>query len=290
MSRLLVIELEQGLRLEFSLLDTPIAELWIERFNAAQAYPLDHPNRFYGFGTDEQERSRALEQILSCVRTINEYQNVITRPINSVDDQDALNYLHNIFERYHGLLDQQTSKFWHDAPDGVRRALAELNLAVHRAETAIRGARPRMVCTWFGLPKTHRLGPDLMAAHGVLAPKFGTVCLNYVEIGKTLLEMAQDDDKYIGDDAFRPFDSYSADFVIRFHEFSVDEIRDSLLLAERYFNQHRQFFENQGYTTYDDVRLLPLFFPVAQLIETQDRRSLITAIAQQQQIKKVSIQ
>lgn len=290
MPRLLIIELEHDLRLEFDLLNTAIAELWLERFEAAQAYPLDHPDRFYGFGTGAEEKSRALDEILRCVGVINDHKPIITRPIESVDDQDSLNYLHNIFERYHGLLDQQTSDFWQSSPTHVRRALADLNLAVHRAETAIRGARPRMVCTWFGLPKVKRLDPVLMSRHGTLAPDFGTVCLNYVEIGKTLLELAQDDDKYISDDAFRPFNYYSADFVIRFHTFGVDEIQRNLLLAERYFNKHRDFFQARGYATYDDVRLLPMFFPVAHLKHDQDRQALIAAIAEQPYITKVSVQ
>lgn len=289
MSRLLIIELEQGLRLEFSLLDTPIADLWLERFEAAQAYPLDHPNRFYGFGTRDQENARALEQINHCINRINSHQPVIEKRLDRLDDQDTLNYLHNIFERYHGLLDQQDSEFWNTAPDSVRQALAELNLAVHRVETLARGNRPRMVCTWFGLPKVKRLDPDLMAQYGMLSPGFGTVCLNYVEIGKTLTDLAWDDDKYIADDAFRPFDFYSADFVVRFYDFSLQEIQVNLLRVEKYFRQHAEFFQSKGFDHWDDVRLLPMFFPVARLIETGPRDQLIAQIASQPSIKKVII-
>lgn len=290
MSRRLIIELEQGLRLQFALLDNPIADLWLERFEAAKECQLDHPDRFYGFGTPAQEHQRALEYLRTCVDTINGHEPIIKRSVDRIDDQDTLNYLHNIFETYHGLLDQQDTQFWKEAPSEVRRALAELNLAVHRAETVHRGNRPRMVCTWFGLPKTLRLSPALMEQYGELVPRWGRVHLNYVEIGKTLLDLAVDNDKYIGDDAFRPFEFYSADFVVRFYQPTAREIVKNLSLTRQYFQQHQDFFLARGYETYDDVRLLPLYFPVADIIEDQPRDQLIANIAQQQTIKKIYMQ
>lgn len=290
MPRHLVVELELGLQLEFALLDSPIADLWLDRFQAAQAYPLDHPDRFYGFGTHDQERERALEYLNRCISTINQHQKIITRQIDDLGDQDTLNYLHNIFERYHGLLDQQNTDYWQQAPDPVRQALAELNLAVHRAETVNRGNRPRMVCTWFGLPKTRTLSRELIQQSGELHPRWGRLYLNYVEIGKTLLDLAIDGDKYISDDAFRPFNYYSADFVVRFYEPTKEEIDRNLSLAKNYFYTHQEFFQARGYSSHDDVRLLPLFFPVADLVENRPRDQLINAIAQQQKIKKIYLQ
>lgn len=81
MSRLLIIELAQGLRLGFSLLDTPVTELWLERFKAAQVYPLDHPDRFYGFGSLEQESVRALDQINRCIDKINAHRPWPNNPV-----------------------------------------------------------------------------------------------------------------------------------------------------------------------------------------------------------------
>lgn len=289
MSRHLVIELELGLQLEFALLDSPLAELWLERFQAAQVYPLDNPDRFYGFGTAQQERDRALAYLNQCIDTINGHQKIIARKIDDLGDQDTLNYLHNIFERYHGLLDQQNSDYWNRAPDPVRRALAQLNLAVHRAETVNRGSRPRMVCTWFGLPKTRTLSRELIQQSGELYPRWGGLCLNYVEIGKTLLDLAIDDDKYISDDAFRPFNYYSADFVVRFYQPTVEEIDRNLSLAKDYFYRHQNFFQARGYNSHEDARLLPMFFPVADLVENRPRDQLINDIAQQQKIKKICL-
>ena len=131
------------LTLEFKIRATPVAELWVERMQARGHYPLDHPDRFYGFGTPAQEQARAVEYIQSCITIINSHEVIVHRPFEYT--QDCLNYLHNIFERYHGLLDQQNTDYWNRAPDQIRKALAELNLAVHRCETAAEGTQPRLV-------------------------------------------------------------------------------------------------------------------------------------------------
>lgn len=276
--------------LVFDIVDSPIALLWYQRWLAAAPYPLDHPNRFYGFGSREQDRLQALSEIQRCIHVINAHQPIIQRTISDIDDQDTLNYLHHIFEQYHGLLDQQHTDFWQAAPRPVREALAELNLAVHRCESVQRLNRPRLVCTWFGLPKTHSLSDYVIKRYGILDPGFGSVCLNYVEIGKTLLALAKDDDKYIAAEAFQPFRHYSADFVVRFHDFAESEINDNLELSRSYFAQHQEFFRSQGFTSADDPRLMPYHFPIAQLRETMPRPQLLHEIAQRQLIKEVKVQ
>lgn len=283
MSRCMHITLSQGLVLTFDLVKSPIADVWLERMSHRHHWPLDDPARFYGFGTAESERSRAQRQILQCIDTINRHDAIVTRPFTSVQDQDYLNYLHHIFEVYHGLLDQQHSEWWQAAPDAVRQALANLNIAVHRCES-LRSNRPRFVCTWFGMPKTQRLSHDVMIQHGQLNIDFGGVYLNYVEIGKTLLDLATDGDQYIDDDAFRPFDHYSADFVVYFFQ---DDQRLAVEKVRSYYQQHREFFSSRGIQHSDDHRVLPLKFKVAQLrYESPD---IIQHIGNQLMIKSIEI-
>jgi hypothetical protein len=275
--------------LKFKIMDTPLADLWIERMHLRDSWPLDHPDRFYNFDSESQERDRAANMIQNCVAIINAHRPIVERKFTSIHDQDYLNYLHHIFEVYHGLLDQQTHEFWQSAPDSVRRALAELNLAVHRCETVGRSNHPRFVCTWFGMPKTKHLPVDLMHQYGEANPAWGSVCLNYVEIGKTLEDLNQDQDRYIDDDAFKPFDFYSADFVVRFFDLTENEVVDKAINMLNYFDQHRDFFCSRGYNSATDVALAPLKFPVAQLIETVPRTQLLQDIAQRQFVTRVTI-
>jgi hypothetical protein len=281
---ILTISLED-LDLRFRVLDTPLAALWVDRMNQRQLYPLDDPKRFYGFDSLEQAQHRALSQINACIDQIrHRYPDLDRGPVTTCEDQDSLNYWHHVFETHHGFLEQE------DRTDPLTAVLCELNVAVHRCESVARGNRPRFVCTWYGLPKTHTLTPDIMTQYGTLHPSFGTVCLNYCEIGKTLEDLAQDRDNYITDEAFRPFQHYSADFTVRMHEETLSYLSDKIVRMRDYFQQHREFFFEKGYTTIDDPRLLPLRFPVAELIYKEDPAILVQAMAQRQHITQVTLQ
>ena len=271
--------------LQFQIRDTPVAQLWVERMQSRGSYPLDNPDRFYGFNTPQQERDRAVTYIQQCIDTINSHQPIIDRSFEYT--QDCLNYLHNIFERYHGLLDQQNSDYWNSAPDSARRALAELNLAVHRCETVMAHAQPRFVCTWFGMPKIYRLSNELQTEFGEDQVKFGTAYLNYCEIGKTVEDLEHDNDNYIGDDAFKPFGYYSADFNVQFQNKNLSEKHEDI---QRYIDQHQDFFLARGITSVYNVQARPVRFPVADLIYDGNQQQLLSQIAKQQWVHQVTLE
>ena len=273
------------LTLKFQIRNTPVAQLWIDRMQARGDYPLDHPKRFYGFETPEQEQVRATEIIQQCITTINTHSPIITRSFEYT--QDCLNYLHNIFEKYHGLLDQQNTQYWNTAPLSVQQALAELNIAVHRCETALTQSNPRLVCTWFGMPKTERLSTELQQKYGSSEITFGTVYLNYCEIGKTAEDLAHDNDKYIADEAFKPFDHSSADFNVQFDNRSLlKKYAD----VDNYIRQHRDFFLAHGIKNVYNIKAQPLRFPVADLEYSGNKKDLLEKIAQRQYVQQVTIQ
>jgi hypothetical protein len=275
---------QDPITLNFKLRNNPIARLWAQRMHERTSWPLDHPDRFYGFGTSQQERDRATQDIQRCIGTINLWEPIIHREFEYT--QDCLNYLHNIFERYHGLLNQQTSDYWQRAPVPVRQALAELNLAVHRCESVAAGARPRFVCTWYGMPKIHRLDPALQSVYGSWEIKFGTVYLNYCEIGKTAEDLAHDNDKYIADEAFKPFSYYSADFNVQFYDRNLSEIYGSV---QHYIDQHQDFFLAHDITSVYNIKAQPLRFPVADLQFSGTREELLFQIARRQWVQRVEL-
>ena len=285
MSHSLVILLGNDLELRFQVRSNPLAKLWLERMHQRHAWPMDNPDRFYGFGTAQQEQDRARDMIQQCIATINNHQHIIDREFEYT--QDGLNYLHNIFERYHGLLDQQTSEYWHSAPDTVRQALANLNLAVHRCETVATEIRPKLVCTWYGMPKIKHLALGLQDQYSDWQVKFGTVYLNYCEIGKTTEDLAHDNDKYIGDDAFRPFDRYSADFNIQFHD---QDLVPQCGKIQKYIDQHRDFFVARGITNVYNTQARPIRLPVADLVYNGNQEQTLAQIAKRQWVQQVTIQ
>lgn len=284
------IELGADYTLDFEIHNTPLANLWLERMRLRDLYPMDHPDRFYGFNSQEQEIDRAEKMIQQCISTINSYRPIIKRELANIHDQDGLNYLHSIFEQYHGLLNQQKTLWWLRAPTQVKTALSELNLAVHRCEAVSRSIKPRLVCTWYKLPVGNNiLSEDIMQQYGEINPPFGSVCLNYVEIGKTMFELMLDRDVYISDHAFQPFSHYNADFIVKFAELSPDELDSIMQNMQQYYQEHCDFFAERGYQQFDHVKLLPLQFPVAKIIETVPRKQLIKHIQQRQLVTRVYI-
>lgn len=273
--------------LDFALESSPITALWIERMQQRNQWPLDDPKRFYGFNSRQEEEKQALESVKQCIATINSYRPIIERDLVDVHDQDTLNYLHHIFEVYHGLLDQQDTEWWNAAPEKVQQALAQLNIAVHRCE-ACRKLMPRFVCTWFGMPKIKKLTPELIQEYGKEKIEFGAVYLNYVEIGKTAMELAIDNDEYIFDTAFKPFEHYSADFVVYFYENTDAEIAERRKLLEQYYQQHRQFFQKLGINSTNDYRIRPARFKVAQL-QNQNKHEIINQLQMNQSIANIEL-
>jgi hypothetical protein len=274
--------------LEFDLVPSPITDLWVQRMELRHAWPMDDPQRFYGFNDQSIELARAEQMIKDCIRIINAHDPIITKEFVNAYDQDTLNYLHHIFEVYHGLLDQQDTEWWKTAPDNVRQAIANLNIAVHRCETATRSSLPRFVCTWFGMPKECKLDATLMQTYGQLTTEFGGVYLNYAEIGKTLKDLTIDDDQYIADDAFRPFEHYSADFVVYFYDVDFNGVQKDVDRMAGYLAKHREFFQAKGITTIDNPRALPLKFKVAQL-RYEDQQQIIDILRANQSITQVEL-
>jgi hypothetical protein len=126
-----------------------------------------------------------------------------------------------------------------------------------------------------------------MKQFGTVEEKFGTVYLNYVEIGKTLEDLTEDNDQYIGADAFQPFNHYSSDFVVKLFDTSAAETNKKIDAMQQYYLQNQDFFVERGYTEFNHPGLLPLRFPVAEIIITKDKEQIVRDIAKRQYVNKV---
>lgn len=257
---------DNKLVLDFNIFPTEIAHRWQQLVNIAQCknYQINDPKRFYGLNDKTIEIALALDKINKNINIINSYIHIIDRQLYSIMDQDTLNYLHHIFEEYHGLLDQQNTVYWNNASNEVRCALADLNVCVHRIESLQRSNQPRFVVTYFQLPKTEKLKIE---DYNYLTDsyEFGGLYLNYVEIGKTLEELMKDDDQYIHDDAFKPWEYFSADFRVTLSDSDTIESRINRENCLSYYRKHRQFFESLGYKEYDP-RLRPGYIYIGKMI------------------------
>jgi|688.fasta_scaffold483352_1 hypothetical protein len=272
--------------LKYKLRDNSVVPKWCEQVELAQKqYKIDDPGRFYGFGSTQKQTKDAIELTNNCIRTINDFELIIDHDLEDINDQDTLNYLHHIFEVYHGLLDNQTHEFWQRAPENVRLALADLNVLVHRCESVQRGANPRHVVTYYGLPKTKTLDIDDYK-YFTDDYQFGTVYLNYVEIGKTLEDLAQDDDQYIADDAFRPFQHYSADFNVKFWNEDRRQLYQKHVKIKYYYDANRKFFD-QRELYWGHPYLQNGSIPLADLQYTGNRKELLKELESHQWVREV---
>ena len=236
----------ESISLNYRLRSNTVVPKWIAKVQLAQEqYSIDDPARFYGFDSLEIQQQDALKRINKAIDVINSHETIVLRRPNAINDYDTLNYLHHIFEVYHGLLGQQTHAFYLSANDYVRRSLADLNICVHRCESVARGALPRHVVTYYGLPKTDQLEPE---DYQLFTDQYqtGTVYLNYVEIGKTLEDLAVDNDHYIADEAFKPFRFYSADFCILFADSDTNQVIAKRELVKQYYTNNINFFRSKG--------------------------------------------
>jgi hypothetical protein len=274
--------------LEYRLRDNSVVPKWCERIETAQEkYTIDAPDRFYGFGSRQEQISHAITQINNCIEAINKFDPIIDRRLKDINDQDTLNYLHHIFEVYHGLLDQQIHEFWIRAPNQVQRALADLNVLVHRCESVGRQALSRHVVTYYGLPKTQVLDQEDYSLFEDTV-SFGTVYLNYVEIGKTLDDLAVDNDQYIGDDAFRPFKHHSADFNVKFWSSDDRQAESNRATIKAYYDTNREFFESKK-LSWGHPYLASGSIPLADLQYTGNHKELLKELETHQWVKEVTL-
>lgn len=263
---------EDSITLQYNIRSTAIAQRWAEKVNQAiiNNYIIDDPKRFYGFNDIETEKKLAIESINNCIDIINNYSpNFVTKRVYGHIEQDTLNYLHHIFEVYHGLLDKP-HEFYVNAPDIVKNALSKLNIDVHRCELFLnqtgRKISPRHIVTCFSMPR-HNVLEDEDYKHFTDFFEFGTVYLLYVEIGKTLEDLSKDNDAYISEEAYKPFRHYTMDFEVKFFTTSTETWKANRLRMSKYYQEHKDFFISKQLPISHPYNL-PGSIPVADLVRT----------------------
>lgn len=276
--------------LRYKLTDFDITQRWAKKLDVClTSYNMDDACRFYGFDPYDMEKQKAINNINKCISTINSYkENFITKKVVDPIDQDTLNYLHHVFEVYHGTLENINS-FYNDAPDDVKHALEELNLQVHYCEGFVnntgRQQLPLHMATWYDYKKEEKLELEDYR-HFTDAYEFGTAYILYTEIGKTLQELALDNDQYIHPDAYRPFRHYSSDFIIRFYTISPLTLSKLRATYKKHYEQNSEFYTSKG-LDYTHPYNKPGNIPVARLLPTH--LNVIEELKLRQKINNIAL-
>ena len=285
---------EDDLTLTYNINDTSIAQRWAKLLaESIEKYSIDDPERLYGFDTETLERQRAIDAINKCVDTINDYKpGFVERRMTSELIQDDLNYLHHIFEVYHGMLNEP-HEFYLAAPTEVQQALGQLNIEVHRceamAEGTVRKMLPTHLVTYYDMPRgpEHRLLEDADYEHFTDFYEFGTVYLLYVEIGKTLQDMSIDNDDHIGDEAYKPFRHYASDFVIRYFGTSHETWNNYRKLFRKHYEENQDFYDARY--NYSHIYNRPGNIPLAKLQTHLSPEEVVAEIQKRQFVSNIEL-
>lgn len=232
----------------FNILDTEIASKWLVELQKTLdlGTHLDDSERLYGFNGSKYTVEYCIDTLNEFVDTINRYQPVCEKHVNYNYTQDDLNYLHNIFERYHGLYDAQDSNdFYSNAPKDVQYALGQLNIYIHRLESI--NSYARFVCTFSsdGRPRIPFAPADYK--HFTMQEVWGGLYINYCEIGKTLVDMYRDNDKHIGNEAFIPQQYFKSDFNVKFTHHTPKEYAELEQNVINYYEKNLEKFVALGH-------------------------------------------
>jgi hypothetical protein len=250
---------DQNRLVYFDVLKTSIADKWAAE--VFKNYDLFEIDRFSNWPNSGITDSTFIDKLNSLIDTINNYKsNTITARLDYNVDQEYLNALHKFFETLRGPVEQGTD--WYNlAPRHIQEAVCNFNIIIHEYEhfkfnqTANTGhPYATIVGTYKNRPRFNLTQDD--HKHFTFKWQFGTVYINYCEVGKPLLDVFKDNDTIVGDNNVRPLEYYSADFQIKFGPSTPDEI---YVKRQQDFNQ---WLEKQ---TYNFKNLSLGLIPVASL-------------------------
>jgi hypothetical protein len=222
----------------FDILDTNIANKWATE--VARNYPLYEADRFKSWPSDGKSSDYYKQQLVDQITIINNYCPRTIKECN-INSQSDLNYLHKFFEDLRGEISTGTD-FFNQSPVAVKLAIEDFNVYIHEYEHLLRNSNyPEIVCTYSDRLR-YRLEDDDYQ-HFTFKWEFGSVYINYCEVGKPLLDVFKDADTYISFKNVRPLEYYSADFTIKFGPSTPDDIYQHRLQAFNcwYKNYSRQF-------------------------------------------------
>ncbi len=195
--------------LTFKIRDTDIAQRWAKEI--AKNYPLFETDRFQGWPTDKDINwyRTQLQQQVDVIHNHRGYPKVEVTEL----DQQSLNFLHKIFETVRGEINTATD-IYTLGDLNFQNAVNKLNILVHECEHFLRNsAYPSIVVTFKDRPRISLLEEDYN--HFTFNWTYGTVYINYCEVGKPILDVIKDGDDLVSEDNIRPLEYYSADFMVK---------------------------------------------------------------------------
>lgn len=230
--------------LNFKILDHPFAQKWINCVLEAQQkqYPISEPWAIYNINS-KMNPEFVKNNINKLIQQVDGVEKLFGVQLQDINDQDTLNKIHAVFEKYHGKLDEwKSNPLFKNKPTDFRKNLSEINQFVHACES-IKGT-PKIRVVYFDLPKTETFS-DSDYKLFTNKRKFGSLYNLYCDVGKPIESLAIDNDSHHHD--IVPNLHYSADCVIYFHTDSDDHVEKIQQKYQNYINENKDYIEIKGY-------------------------------------------
>ena len=222
----------------FDVHNTPIAKKW--QTEIEKQYSFFEIDRFTNWPNSIKNRNYYIQELNRQIEIINFYHpDSITASFDEDSTQETMNYLHKFFEELRGPVETGT-EWYQNAHNIAKDAISRYNVLIHEYEhfcfnESMIATTKHPYSTIVGTYNCQRYRlSDGDYGHYTFKWKFGTVYINYCEIGKPLLDVFKDQDDIVGDSNIRPLHYYSADFQIKFGPDTLDEV---------YVTREKQFWE-----------------------------------------------
>jgi hypothetical protein len=182
---------------------------------------------------DEWSKDNIISKMKNCIKTVNDYDNIINVNLDDNIDQELMNHLHTFFEHLRGK-DDNPPMWYINAPRNVKDAVTSFNVLIHRYEGFIMNYKHGKITVSYKNRPTREMTLEEKSFFN-LGMQPGDVYLKYCHKGKDLLDVFKDKDEHVGDENILPQHRISSDFNLNF----------SWFMAENRKNEFNEWLQNK---------------------------------------------
>jgi len=269
--------------LEWKINQNPLSIEWLHKLEyVSKNKKIDDARRFYGM--PQSTTAEVYQAMDLAIKKLNTLGHNLPEVIQEKYDQSWLNFLHDYFAENHGrdheiksqTLSQELIDCWN-----------QLHINLHRYEALLEGnpEPKRITATWREQGETMSVYKLADYDKFSWTSNFGDVFINYREVGRSAFDVYLSKDK-IDRDVLVNSVHWCADLRIHFFDMQEQDFIGNYWL---WYQQNVQWFRDQFGFSDQDSRVNPGFYPVAQLVTSDTKESIIKNISESKKIQSINI-
>lgn len=274
--------------LEYRVGHTPACRIWLESFKKATSAGLES-SLFYNFKRPESQLEFLVLELEKCIAKLNETQPELQLPsLDQTSLQQSLNSLHTNFAHSH-LIERSVS-------EKNREVWSRFNTLIHQIESAMVAKSTKAALDLCRIEFTFKqpfqcpIPPECFAEYTLLK-KFGSIQINYCQVGRQITELFASQDENIPPEHILPARFFSANSTLWFGPdippaYEIQQMQK----IEKWFQKNEKKFTTAGISWKDTNKAIGSV-SVAQLINRfstlSEQRQFQNKVAQYNRIKNV---